>query len=234
MNRHLMNRSLLAYIVLVFSTISISLLGIYTIRENPDEAKDIFNVVLPVFASWVGTILAFYFGRENLEAANQQVKYLVEKLNPEERAQAPVSTIMRYFVDISTVQIPSSQGLQDITVKQLRDKLDVKISRIPVIDAQRRPLLMIHGSRLDHYIVSDYSENDSLDKFADYWEAKGLSLRLGSGFIVVPQTLSIQKAKQKMDSIKACQDIFVTREGSPNEPLIGWVSNLRIAKYLEV
>ncbi len=81
-------RHALAYVVLIFSAISITMLAIYTIAKEPSEAKNIFNVVLPVFSSWVGTILAFYFGRESFESANQQVRELVEKLDPEERAQS--------------------------------------------------------------------------------------------------------------------------------------------------
>jgi len=74
---------------LIFSALSITVLAGYAIAKDPTNTMTIFNVILPVFASWVGTILAFYFGRENFESANKQVRELVDRLTPEERATAP-------------------------------------------------------------------------------------------------------------------------------------------------
>jgi hypothetical protein len=40
-------------------------------REFIDTAKYIFTAVIPVVAGWVGTVMAFYFGKENLRAATE-------------------------------------------------------------------------------------------------------------------------------------------------------------------
>jgi hypothetical protein len=41
--------------------------------REPDEAKEIlqilFSAILPLFGTWIGTILAYYYSKENLEAA---------------------------------------------------------------------------------------------------------------------------------------------------------------------
>ena len=42
-------------------------------RPLPNEGKEVFNALLPVFGTWVGTLLAFYFSRENFEAASRSV-----------------------------------------------------------------------------------------------------------------------------------------------------------------
>ena len=98
-----MKRDVLALAILVGATIAITILAVITIVGDPSQAKDIFNVILPVFASWVGTVLAFYFGRENYEAANQQAQDLVQKvqaLSTEQRSKQSV-----VFIWISNVRM---------------------------------------------------------------------------------------------------------------------------------
>jgi hypothetical protein len=77
-------RSTLAYVVLSISIVGIVVLAGLTISRDAQEAKNVFNVVLPVFASWVGTILAFYFGRENFESANREVRSIFAQLTPQQ------------------------------------------------------------------------------------------------------------------------------------------------------
>jgi len=42
-----------------------------------------FNVIIPLLATWIGTVLAFYFGRENFEAASKQYKSIINQLTPD-------------------------------------------------------------------------------------------------------------------------------------------------------
>ena len=77
-------RNVIASATLIFSASAITVLAVFTIIQRPERTLTIFNIVLPVFASWVGTILAFYFGRENFESANQQVRELVQKIMPDD------------------------------------------------------------------------------------------------------------------------------------------------------
>ncbi len=51
--------------------------------------------------------------------------------------------------------------------------------------------------------------------------------------VVVSQDIMIADAKKKLAQIPFCQDIFVTDKGTADEPLLGWVSNIRLGKYLE-
>lgn len=228
-----MNRNSIALAVLIFSTVGIVLLALSTILQDPTEAKDIFNVILPVFSSWVGTILAFYFGRENFESANQQVRELVEKLTPQQRAKASVTSIMRRLVDINYFTIPPNQGDENIQLSVLFDKFRGKISRLPILESNGKPKYMIHQSRFDRYLSSGGNQEDTLQQFIDMQQSQGLSFDCNNGFVVVSEQISIVQAKLKMESVPSCQDIFVTKEGSLDEPLTGWISNVRLAKFLE-
>ena len=63
-------RDRLARYVVVGSFLTIFLLCsvMVALRDDKDTAiiaKDAFNVILPVLAGWVGTVLAFYFSSAN-------------------------------------------------------------------------------------------------------------------------------------------------------------------------
>ena len=44
---------------------------------------------------------------------------------------------------------------------------------------------------------------------------------------------TLADAKAKMEGSRTSQDIFITEKGNADEELLGWISNVRLAKYLE-
>ena len=225
-------RSRLAYSTLIFSGLAITVLAVVGIINNPENTMTIFNIVLPVFASWVGTILAFYFGRENFESANKQVREMVQRLSPDERAQKPVTAIMRPFSEMVYLQLPSGKTEKDITLAEFTGKFSGSISRMPIVDSARKPKYIVHESSINKFIATGGKETDTLEKFIETQKKAGFVFDVQKGFVLVPEQATLAMAKQKMEEIPSCQDIFITKSGSPNEPLLGWISNIRMAKYL--
>ena len=39
--------------------------------EQYEATQYVFNAIIPLIASWVGTVLAFFFGRESFEATTK-------------------------------------------------------------------------------------------------------------------------------------------------------------------
>ncbi len=229
------SRSVLAYGILIFSGLAITGSAVMAIIVDRGNAITIVNIVLPVITSWVGTILAFYFGRENFEAANQQVLQLVRRLTPEERSTASVTSIMRRLTDLVYIKIPQGKDDRDIKLKELRTKFGGNVSRLPVIDADERAKYIIHESSIDKYIVlKGENDVDTLETFIASQKEAGFEFGLNKGFALVSEGTTLAAAKRRMEEISSCQDIFVTRGGSENEPLTGWISNVRMAKFLEV
>ena len=226
-------RGRLAYIVLGFSVVAITILAVYTIYQDPADARNVFNIVLPVFASWVGTILAFYYGRENFESANQEVRRIVERLTPEQISGEPISKHMRPLASMSYFQISGGKGNADYTLAELRKKFGGNITRLPVIDGDKKPKYMIHESSLNKYKDGGGQDTDTLEAFIAAQEAVGAEYGLNKGFVLVSEATPLGEAKRKMDQTPPCQDIFVTKEGTEDEPLTGWISDRRMAKLLK-
>lgn len=226
-------RGSLAYVILVVTIIVIGLLAWYTIKTEPTEARNIFNVVLPVFASWVGTVLAFYFGRENFESASREVQRMAQQRTPEQRAREPVSKHMRPLVSIACFQIPTGKTDADFVLSDLRAKFGGNINRMPVIDENKHPKYMIHESRIIKYIDAGGQNTDTLEVFINAQKNKGIEYGLNKGFVVVSEQTAIGEAKHKMEGSPSCLDIFVTQGGTEKEPLTGWISNTRMSRLFE-
>ncbi|NTW83392.1 MAG: hypothetical protein HGB36_08510 [Chlorobiaceae bacterium] len=228
-----LTRTTLSYVILIISSVAITILACYVIYIDNKEGKNVFNMVLPVFTSWVGTILAFYYGRDNIESANRQVRELVKKLTPEERSMTMVNAIMRSIDNMSFFQISSGKDAKDIKLTALKDKMDSN-SRLPVVDSDKKPMYMIHNSSIDKYILSGGKFDDTLEQFINEQKKNGSEYGIDKGFVIVPEQSTIADAKRKMDAVSSCQDIFVTKKGNADEQLTGWISNIRMAKYLQV
>lgn len=226
-------RNYVALATLIISGSGIIALAIGAIIVKPDEIMTIFNIVLPVFASWVGTILAFYFGRENFEAANLEVRKMVQQITPEQRAKEPISRHMKYLDNMVYYQIPEGKDIKDIKLSDMREKLGNNITRLPIIDVDRKPVYMIHESSLDKYVNLGGKNTDTLKTFIDAQKSKGIEFGWNKGFIVVAEDSTLSEAKQELEKIRSCQDIFITKDGKPDEVLLGWISNVRMVKYLE-
>lgn len=228
------NQRYLAFSVLGFSGLIVVALGIAAIAADETQAINIFNVILPVVASWVGTVLAYYFGRENFESANQQVREMVQRLSPDQLAKSPVTSIMRSFNDTVHIKIPEGQDDKDILLSTITEKFDGKtITRIPIVVEGNKPKYMIHESRINKYIAEGGSKDDTLEKFIAHQKDANIEFGIFKGFVVVSEKTTIVDAKQKMEEIPTCQDIFVSKQGTADESLTGWISNLRLGKYLE-
>jgi hypothetical protein len=224
-------RVAMGFLVVAISAGVIVALAAFVIRNNPPDGKDVFNTVLPVFASWVGMVLAFYFGQRSFETATEQAQKLAG-VTPES-AQASISSIMRPFEKTTHLTIQEGQSEKDILLSRLRGRFAGEISRLPIVDSGNRPKYMIHESSLDKYEKAGGTEAETLETFIDKEKAAGRQFGPGKAFVVVAEGASIAEAKLRMDRAPFCQDIFVTANGSADESLLGWVSNVRLAESLE-
>jgi hypothetical protein len=229
-------RNTVAMFTLIFSGAAIVILAaIAIIANNGKDTMTIFNICLPVFASWVGTILAFYFGKANFESANAQVNKLIsQKFSQEDLNKTPLKIIMRPFSDMTCFKIPAGKSEKDFALNDINALMNADKNRLPLITSDNRPLYMIHLSTIDAYSSAGGKLTDTLEQFLNAKRGTESGFGLNEGFIVLPENTTIADAKDQLDKIKICQDIFVTKNGTPNEELSGWLSNTRLARLLQI
>jgi hypothetical protein len=221
-------REALALIVVVSSMLiiaAVSGLAIGLAKDPAASAKDVFTTVLPVLGTWVGTVLAFYFARENLEAAARLT-------GGRQGVDQPVTGVMLAEADWITLDVKEGQDPKELTIKQLRDQMGKNkppSRRLPIRDPARVVLYVIHDSTLNAY--ADEKKPADLDavKLGELLDdAKFKQLVEAIGF--VSQTADISEARLVMSSIDNCNDVFVTPSGKKDERAIGWLTNTQLAE----
>jgi len=108
------------------------------------------------------------------------------------------------------------------------------LNRVPLFNEDSHPMYMIHRSMIDQYIVKTLSAGDgkSIDELtlADLLGEPSMKKMFESTFAVVSKKATLADASNAMHLMLDCRDVFITETGKSDEPVIGWLTNIRIAE----
>lgn len=220
------NRNLLAIIIVGLTIIAIATISVFYFlsgESKSDTAEKIFNALLPMFSTWVGTVLAFYFGRENFEAASNRYEKLISDLSPEVLKNVSVEQIM---IDLQTMVFMEYKDVKDKSISFLIDKMEnsVKKTRLPILE-EGKAKYIIHRSTFSDAIRKDPSIEIQFDGFISN---EKIETKISS-FVEVSKNSSLEEAQSKLNSQINIRDIFVVDE---KQKVIGWITDTLILKYL--
>jgi hypothetical protein len=191
----------------------------------------VFNSLLPLLGTWVGTVLAYYFSRKNFESASNSVERLVSLTVEQKLGQLVVEKEMMQPGQITTHPIPQGKGPQHVLLTDLRARLGGKITRIPIVDSNGVVVYIVHQSGLFKFIGEQAIAGKNvgtltLKDLADDAEIKNWVTNIA----YISDKASVAEAKAKMEQQAGCQDLVVTRTGSKTEPMLGWMTNVDIGR----
>jgi hypothetical protein len=231
-------RSRVAEIVALFSLLGITALsGIVLVRDKASTTL-VFTSVLPLLGSWMGTVLAFYFSRDNLAAATQSVRDLSQAVTGLEKLKTiQVKDKMRPLKDIKYEQVePADEGK-----KNLSDLMQKGVERIPILNAQSVVRYLIYKNMIDKYLAQFAGKADTVGgkkvselTLTDLLSDAAMKKFFESSFAFVPLTATLADAKREMEAIDKCGDVFVTNTGKKDEPILGWITDNAIIENSRV
>lgn len=146
----------------------------------------------------------------------------------------PVKSVMIPLAKIEKVVLSPGETAKDLKLGDLVDKLGPTVTRIPVIDAEERGKYVIHEGLLCRYIAQQartgtFDVNTStLEEFLE--DPRNRTLVEALAFVALEATLA--EAREAMEKVEHCRDAFVTEHGKKDERVIGWLTNVDIAKRL--
>jgi len=192
----------------------------------------VFNALLPLLGTWVGTVLAYYFSRKNFETASQSVERMVSLTTEQKLAEIFVEKEMLRPNQITMYEIPAGKSAKDVLLKDLRTTLGPNITRIPIVDSNGVVQYIVHQSGLFKFITDKALagtaaadiEKLTLQDLVDDAELKNWVANI----VYVSEKASVGEAKKTMEGQKGCQDLIVTKSGSKTEPMPGWMTNVQI------
>jgi hypothetical protein len=126
---------------------------------------------------------------------------------------------------------PESVMLRDLVTELTK----LGRNRLPMVSAEGHPLLIIHRSMIEQFIVNhalfatDMKSPSELT-LADLLADPKMKAMFESTFCVVSKEATLADAKSSMVATPNCLDVFVTAGGGRNEPMLGWLTNVDIVR----
>jgi hypothetical protein len=222
--------------VVYLGHIVISSAGADDAKGKSDAVHLVFGSVLPLLASWVGTVIAYYFSRENLTAATRSVTDLAKEITGTQRLEKVSVQSKMIPVDRIVTVVPSpAKTFAEVDALKLTDVLAFleqrDVQRLPVWDDGKVLKYVVHRSKIAEYLARSVGQaNVGSTTMKDLLDDPkiGAMVRRAVCFVRLDDSLAVAKAK--MESTENCEDVFVTDTGQPSEPLKGWLPDNEIAK----
>jgi hypothetical protein len=252
-------REKLASRIFVFSTVALAILGAVIVgggiyaavaSSKPElvsaTSQLVFSALLPLFGTWVGTILAFYFSKENFQAANEATRELLKAAGGQLSEKNIRDAMIPRSGIVAPVVLPSGQ-LRDVPLSEVEAAFarelasGRRLTRVVMLDSRNVCLGVLHRSIWNEMHRAGLTAATPIDfktgKLGDVFPLTTDSdpRRTYEQFFAgttahVAFNGTLADAKSRMEAIDGCQDVIVTETGSRVEPMLGWITNVEIAK----
>jgi hypothetical protein len=203
--------------------------GLAGADQRAETTRLVFTSMLPLFGTWVGTVLAFYFARDNLQAATESTLRLTGRVS----AGTPVTEVMIPRAQILSYDLAPGQDPQTPLLAACYARMqDAHRHRLPILDAAGAVVYVIHDSSIALYLGASGHSLTALPDLpltiADLRTNADCRSAI-SAFGFVTRTAVLAEARATMRSVDRCNDVFVTADGEPTSPVLGWLTNSDLA-----
>ncbi len=225
-------RAWLALGITGISIVGIVVLGSMTVvisdKEVASRAQIVFNAVLPLFGTWVGTVLAYFFARENFESASRSVERMTKQLTSQEELQSmPIASAMVPRSQMFVCDDPAQAKLVDV-LAQLEGK---NLKRLPILNKAGAAVSLVYSQDIIDYLYrlkagvsEDERKNLTVQNLLDD------KPELKKPFAVVSESGSLADAQDALAKIAEGRVVFVTKTGAEAEPVVGMLTSVDIAR----
>lgn len=212
--------------------------------KEGEMTRYVFASIIPLLGSWMGTVLAYYFSRENLAAATQSVRDLTQAVTGQDKLKA----VLVKDKMIPFAQIESRTSDKDDL--KLSDLMTIQRERIPIFGTNKFVRYLIYKAKINEYLAT-FAQGPTPGKLPDGRSTADATVNDlitgaspgdkklftgGFGFVRLDGTLADAKAAMdsvQLDQIK-CADVFVTTSGTKGEAVVGWITDDTIVQNSKV
>jgi hypothetical protein len=153
------------------------------------------------------------------------------------RQAMPASNKMLPLGKIDWLDI-DNPAVRELRLSQLRKEMQ-QGSRLrrPILDAQMRPRFVIHKSLVDDFLVgalNDPAAHGAADHAAltldHLLKARESGTLASTSFCTVCPNDPVAEVERRMAVEAKCNDVFVTQDGTRDSPILGWITNMDLAR----
>ncbi len=230
----------LSIVVFTFLVLITLIILNYT-SANFQQSKDITSLFLPIVGTWMGTVLAFYFSRENFESASKSLQQTISILSNEEKLKEIKSiTVM---IPVNNIKHPftSDRSFDSLSIDEAINFMkSEKVNRLVVMDPEKKVKFVIHKSLIDEFIRAKILEekmnpedlkNITIRQMYDTCDAR-IKEKIDQSVDYISEDSFLIRALDILNNNSYCQDIFVTKTGKKNEEVSGWITNIIVSENI--
>ena len=191
----------------------------------------VFSTVLPVVATWVGTVLAFYFGSENFRQAAQSTR---EALGSQMASKKKITDVMVPYERIGRLSAENEADAETtLTMYDVIHTLSAAATRTIVFNLKEQtPIYIIRSTSPPvppNWITPNYEAGPDLPK-----EPKDVKLKVyldidgnradARKFRFIDENATPEAALALMIK-EGVDDVFITKDGQKTSRVLGWVTS---------
>lgn len=247
-------RGSIATKILLYGTIALGvvavtlIIGALAVGSDKDKSiaivANVFNALLPVIATWVGTVIAFYFGKENFAAASKSVQDMVTAMTSDQKLKSISAKDKNAIIPVSDIKYYKYTTEAEIAAIKLSEVVKFMntnaVMRLPFMDSANVLRYCVHRSIFDKYI-STIALNNTDAKIGDLTFGDFLKSTIDevhqyvtSSVEFVKEESTLYDVKLIMDNNHYCEDVFLTKNGKKEEAIMGWITNDKILENTKV
>ena len=136
-------------------------------------------------------------------------------------------TPMRRIYRKNLEHTPSDQ----ISLSSLLNELEEQgWHRMPIFVGEDHAKYIMHVSMIDKFIRKKIFAGESVETvagltLAHLLDEPSMKNMFETTFAVVGEDATVEGARRAMEAGKQCQDVFITKNGTAEEPVIGWLTD---------
>jgi hypothetical protein len=174
----------------------------------------VFGAVLPIVATWVGTVIAFYFTNDAYRQAAQSTR---ETMTGFAGSRPKVTSLMIPYDKIEKILVPTRTEADRKTMVDIRAHWTPLISRVFIFEEPKKNPIYVIRKR--------YSEKlQDADDITKYRSQSPEIAADSKSYGFLAETATVDEAKRAILEHRY-EDVFVTRTGQPTEEVLGWISD---------
>jgi hypothetical protein len=235
--------SFLTIALLVAMLLAFAQLG--TSQRASDLAEKAFNAVLPVLASWVGTVLAFFFSSQSQERTSNSLDKAINAATGTGDGKT-VTEVMIPLGQIRELVDLAKEPAITLSLDTLQKKFTVPpttaaassatstappVTRLVFVDSNVFRYVL-HSSALNAFLVATKNATPAPTVFEDMRRDPNVLQQISRLVVFVPASAKLSDASTALDRVKGAQDIIVTATGNSSDPMLGWITNVDLIKAL--
>jgi hypothetical protein len=205
--------------------------------DRPEMARLVFASAVPLLGTWVGTVLAFYFARENLQAASESQRAATESTMSLVGRLAPSTPVTSVMIPVARIDpkevVADDAAARTLQIKAIYKRMrDSQRSRIPIFDSTDVALYVIHEPDIDKYAHAATLSADDLpdDHTLETLLADAELQKAVRAFTAVGPDADVGAARTKLQADPSVKDIFVTVGGGIEHKALGWITQSDLAR----